>query len=459
MKKILKNIVRGALLLSLIIPSAGVHAESETVYWINPDGGLYYHLDQNCLTIHPKYLPLRVSITEEELKQLPPDNSYFPCSVCISEDNASIPEEIRETGTPPEEPAWEMIIDPQYAEYALTNRYIREAPVFIDRSNMLAKAETDAQGYTNANHYLQWYRDGKLYREVECKYRETSRWLFEGVFLVLPDGAVGLASVRINALVFYRWDENGMTEERSIPGVWQDVRGNTAGFCATRKDEDGLSAHLFDSSGNEIWSYDFDQSESAAKQYAYPIAADGADTYLLYVKAGGDLYAVFCVRDGKMVWRQNLMYSGNAFFAGDQTFILAEVTSNDDLYADILLDHRDADGKSLGTKRLSGDRVVKSIRAIRNNPETGGYTVYGSAVANSRGVYTVFRMELDNQMNQQSISVRDFDFHQEYNFSVVTVPEKEAYVYCRAYDESYVQPVLVPFDALPETDEHGLRIH
>lgn len=459
MKKTIERVLCGAIFLALIIPAAVVQAESEKVYWINPDGGMYYHSDPYCLTIHPKYLPLRVSITEEELKKLPPDVSYLPCNVCLSEENPSIPEEIKETGTPAEEPAWEMVIDPQYAEYALKNRYIREAPVFTDQSNMLAKAERDAQGYARANRYLQWYRDGKLYREIECRYHEASRWMYEGVFLTLPDGNTGLASVGINTLVFYRWDENGMTEEKSIPGIWQEVRGNKDAVCAIRTDENGISAHLFDSSGNEIWTYVFDQSDTTAGRYAYPVAADGSGTYLVYVRTGAGLYAVFCVRNGETVWRQNLLYSGNAFYAGDKTFILTEITSDDNLYADIILDHRDADGKSLGTRRLSGDRVVKSIHAIRNNPETGGYTLYGRAVANSRGVYTVFRIELDNQMNQQSISVKSFEFHQEYNFSVVTASENEAYVYCRTYDESFVQPVLVPFNALPETDGHGLRVH
>ena len=459
MKKIYKRIICGMMLLALVIPVLDAQAENESVYWINPEGGIYYHSDQYCRAIHPKYLPLQVSITEEELKKLSPDSSYLPCSVCINEDDASIPEEIRETGTPSEEPAWEMIIDPQYAEYALKNRYIRETPVFADHSNMLAKAERDAQGYTRADRYLQWYRDGKLYREVECKYREASRWMYEGVFLTLPDGAVGMASVGINALVLYRWNENGMSEEKSIPGAWQEVRGKLDAFCAIRTDEDSVSAHLFDSSGNEIWTYVFDQSDTTTGRYAYPVAADGSGTYLVYVRTGAGLYAIFCVRNGETVWRQNLLYSGNAFYAGDKTFILTEITSDDNLYADIILDHRDTDGKSLGTRRLSGDRVVKSIHAIRNNPETGGYTLYGRAVANSRGVYTVFRIELDNQMNQQSISVKSFEFHQEYNFSVVTASENEAYVYSRTYDESFVQPVLVPFIALPETDGHGLRIH
>ena len=62
-------------------------------------------------------------------------------------------------------------------------------------------------------------------------------------------------------------------------------------------------------------------------------------------------------------------------------------------------------------------------------------------------------------VDQQSISVRSFDFHQDYNFSVVVKPNGEAFVYSGTFDESYVQPVLVPFEVLTETESHGLRLH
>ena len=52
-----------------------------------------------------------------------------------------------------------------------------------------------------------------------------------------------------------------------------------------------------------------------------------------------------------------------------------------------------------------------------------------------------------------------FDFHQDYIFSVVVKPNGKAFVYSRTFDESYVQPVLVPFEALAETESHGLRLH
>ena len=446
------------VLLIMLLP-LNACAEDGPVYWINPNGGRYYHLDQYCPSVNPKYLPLEVSITKEELEHLAED-LYFPCNICVDENYAaSVPEELRETGAPTEEPVWEMIIDPRYAEYAMTDRYVEKKPVWIDEHNMLAKAESDPEGYAKANRYLQWYRDGKIYREVECKYRDPSRWLYEGVFLSLPDGDVGLAAVVANSLNFYRWGKDGLNVEKSIEGKWQDVRGNTKAVCATRMDENGVSAHLFDPLGNEIWTYEFDDPTRTAGWYINPDATDGNGTYLVIARVKSILYTAYCVRDGEMIWQQNLLSGGNAFYAGNQTFILAESTSNDDLYADIILDHRDAEGRSMGTKRLSGDRLVKSIHAILYNTETGGYTVYGRAVANSRGVYTVFRMELDSRMNQLSLSVRSVDFYQDYNFSVTAAPGGDAYVYCRTYDETYVQPVLVPFNVLEETEPHGLRLH
>ncbi len=412
-------------LLIMLLP-LNACAEDNLVYWINPDGGRYYHLDLNCPVENPKFLPLQVSMIKEELEQS--ENSfYLPCNICVDESHVvSVPEEIKETGMPTEEPAWEMIIDPKYSEYTLKDRYVEERPVWIDEHNMLAKAG----------------------------------WNPEGVFLSLPDGDVGLAAISANTLNFYRWGEDGLITEKSIEGKWQDVRGNTKGVCATRKtDENTAFAHLFDPAGNEIWTYEFNDPGRISGWYANPDATDGAGTYLVIVRVESDLRTAFCVRNREIIWQQNLLYGGNAFYAGDQTFIVAETTSDDDLYADIILDHRDMEGKSLGIKRLSGDGVVKSIHVILQNAETGGYTIYGRAVANSRQVYTVFRMELDSQMNQQSISVRDVDFYPDYNFSVITAPDGDAYVYCRTYDETYVQPVLVPFNVLEETESHGIRLH
>ena len=64
------------------------NAESRgNVYYINPEGGTKYHYDQNCPSVHPRYLPLPVSISMDDLTK-EPYSQLSPCSVCVySEDN------------------------------------------------------------------------------------------------------------------------------------------------------------------------------------------------------------------------------------------------------------------------------------------------------------------------------------------------------------------------------------
>ena len=57
------------------------------VCYINPDGGTKYHYNQNCPSVHPRYLPLPVSISMDDLTK-EPYSQLSPCSVCVySEDN------------------------------------------------------------------------------------------------------------------------------------------------------------------------------------------------------------------------------------------------------------------------------------------------------------------------------------------------------------------------------------
>ncbi len=64
------------------------NAESRgNVYYINPEGGTKYHYDQHCPSVHPRFLPLSVSITTDDLKK-EPYSQLSPCSICVySEDN------------------------------------------------------------------------------------------------------------------------------------------------------------------------------------------------------------------------------------------------------------------------------------------------------------------------------------------------------------------------------------
>ena len=64
-------------------PTADPAAEvsGETVLYYNPSGGQYYHIDPNCLSVHPSFLPLAGSFRSGELND-EPYISLEPCSVC-----------------------------------------------------------------------------------------------------------------------------------------------------------------------------------------------------------------------------------------------------------------------------------------------------------------------------------------------------------------------------------------
>ena len=52
-----------------------------TVLYYQPGGGNYYHMDQNCLSVNPEYLPLQGSFLYSELNDEPYQN-LKPCEVC-----------------------------------------------------------------------------------------------------------------------------------------------------------------------------------------------------------------------------------------------------------------------------------------------------------------------------------------------------------------------------------------
>ena len=56
-------------------------ADASTVLYYHPDGGEYYHLDPNCRSVHPNYLPLEGMFTYAQVNG-EPYAALEPCNVC-----------------------------------------------------------------------------------------------------------------------------------------------------------------------------------------------------------------------------------------------------------------------------------------------------------------------------------------------------------------------------------------
>ena len=114
----------------------------------------------------------------------------------------------------------------------------------------------------------------------------------------------------------------------------------------------------------------------------------------------------------------------------------------------------DAQNNVLYQKTLSAPKTVVDISGAQPSPD-GSVTLYGSAMANSRGLFTVFRLNLDARGNVAALDVRDFTTRATYLYSVKLDPLGNAYVVA----QDYKHPIaVVPFEALPVCDNPGLTL-
>lgn len=79
--------VLGCILLFLILsfqasilPDKQQLSSDEIRYYVNPNGGRYFHIDEACDMVNEKYLPMKV-MTSQELERYP----YTPCPLCIGQ--------------------------------------------------------------------------------------------------------------------------------------------------------------------------------------------------------------------------------------------------------------------------------------------------------------------------------------------------------------------------------------
>lgn len=133
-----------------------------TVYWINPDGGSRYHVDQNCPSISPRYLPLPVSITTEDLKK-EPYNLLIPCNVCgaaASNENDIYNEVLLRLEQLPQNPAPALTV-----EVIWNNVNFRQKPG--------GKVLGQLQGGTELDYIEEtWYQNFLWYHAISEQYGE-----------------------------------------------------------------------------------------------------------------------------------------------------------------------------------------------------------------------------------------------------------------------------------------------
>lgn len=71
----------------VLIMGQSVHGE-ENSYYMNPNGGKYYHCERECKTIRSTYYAEMIEITEEQLAE-EPYTQLTKCNVCFNDDKAN----------------------------------------------------------------------------------------------------------------------------------------------------------------------------------------------------------------------------------------------------------------------------------------------------------------------------------------------------------------------------------
>lgn len=114
----------------------------------------------------------------------------------------------------------------------------------------------------------------------------------------------------------------------------------------------------------------------------------------------------------------------------------------------------DAQNNVLYQKTLSAPKTVVGISAAHPLPD-GSVTLYGTAMANSRGLFTAFKLDLDAQGNIAALDIRDFTTRATYLYDVDLDVQGNVSVVARDYQNPIA---VVPFEVLPAHSDPGLTL-
>lgn len=333
--------------------------------------------------------------------------------------------------------------------------------------------------------HVTWHRDGEVYRDLEgpCGDRHDLEWRVPKPFSW--DGETLTVTFKVRKTEEYKsrkdidapdpdnytvmiaeWTKSGLAQVREPEEAWYNLYegGRTVlyrGETAWTVRRDGRETVLPGSVSTGAW--------------VTNCLPAGEDAFLLKFR-DGDTGTPYVVRadGGRETYRTVVpveeMHTNDdsvsfRLFAPDRLggFFRQDGFNHGD-YSPVYLVHYNAAGKEDRTLVLKGDDVCLSLLAAAQGPE-GICTVYGSMVANSRKIYTVFALTFDENLNILRQDIRNID------------PQYGCYgpaIYLAQDGTPWVQidevgsegsgylglaPVLIPFDKLEKTEKsYGLKI-
>ena len=334
----------------------------------------------------------------------------------------------------------------EYKSYRLTEGDMSSDGLWGYRALDAHNTVIIARSMNGKGWHLTWYRDGEMYRDISG----TDKDLDMIPHLEGRDGDTLFLSQKIQKgsfeMSYMKWTEEGVTE---IPV--SEMAGHGIDNPAAVKGESG-------------WSIRYNGKETPLPA-AFPeegenvreCIAGGEDIFLVETTKADDSWEHYlsCVDHGSIKYKVKLPEHGYFQAAdGKGGFFTTETDPTGD-YSPVRLLHYDAHGKADRIMQLTGDKVVLSFENAKLDEYTGLCTLYGSAIARSRGIFTVFALTVDADMKGYSMDMRKIDpEYQEYDPYVSMAPDGTAYVIIHDMrNRKKLRPVMIPFSLLEESEE------
>lgn len=261
--------------------------------------------------------------------------------------------------------------------------------------------------------------------------------------------------------------QNGqLLNERLVEGEPTSFAVHDGAFIGLRE-TDGQSAVLmiYDEDGQIRYTYQL----PSQRAWLQGICPDGKELLLMLELWEGlpeqTMLTLRIAENGQILWQLWHRYAAPGGYSqllksGDGGALL--LASDEEDYKIKQVARISADGQILWEKKFSAPKAVFNINASIPHPETKTVTLVGTVIANSRGLFNAFTMDINLDGNLLVLDVRDFSARADYNFSCKLDQEGNPY----AVSDSLIFPnreegtksIAVPFDCLPQTNDPGIAI-
>ncbi|MBQ9265180.1 MAG: hypothetical protein IJ189_13360 [Clostridia bacterium] len=370
----------------------------------------------------------------------------------------------------------------EYPGHTLKYFPILDLQLLSDQS-FVGNCWEDASGDTARPHHLAWWQDGQVIRDMPYATGGAVGDLLTAQFLVNPDGSFKVLvkhrnpdsdgfSTDYDRCFLFDWTDKGLDNTIELPvgltgmAAWAnrvEAYGNHA-VLTTHSEKEPCALTVYDTDGQAVARAALPLS-SRVHPVQFAEISDGVFLAEMSFLDGngptaGYQYCLVCFDQGGLRWQKSLAQAVS-LWPDHQGGAIISQSVTDEAYTPFIITRLDGNGKVIAQKTLSGKNVVLWLGPNTYDVDKRAYAFYGGAVANSRRVYTVYRLITDEALIPLSWDVRDLSQkYRDYSPNLLLSPQGTPFVWTREMrSDGHGESALVPFDHLPASSaDVGLEL-